>query len=68
MALIKIYLISLDENDYYETNEAGELLFFEGSEQIAEYANANDIDFERITVYPMEVDDMDTAFIKEVEF
>lgn len=68
MAKIKVYLISLDDNTYYETNDDDEVLFFEDDKQLADYAVKNDIDFERISVHPIEVDDMDPSFIKEVEF
>lgn len=64
------YGISLDNNEYYEENVAKEILLFDDYMQIAEYAKANDINFERITVHPVEVEELPDNWdnIPEVEF
>lgn len=66
----KAYAISLDDNDYYEVNLEDELLLFDNYEQIAEYAKANDINFERISVREFEVEELpfDLSNVPEIEF
>ena len=65
------YAIVLDDNNDAEYNVDDELLLFDNYEQIAEYANTNDINYERITVIPVDVydeADLDFPDIPEVEF
>lgn len=65
------YAIILDDNNNAEYNVDDELLLFDNYEQIAEYANTNDINYERISVVPVEVydeTDLDFSDIPEVEF
>lgn len=64
------YMISLEEKTDFEYNLEGEVLIFDNYDQIAEYANVNDINFETINVYPVEVEDIpfDLSNVDEVEF
>lgn len=70
MKIKKAYAISLDDNDYYEQNLDDELLLFDNYDQIAEYATANNINFESITVHEFNVEELtfDLSDIDEVEF
>lgn len=70
MKIKKAYAISLDDNDYYEQNLEDELLLFDNYDQIAEYAGANDINFDSITVHEFDVEELpfDLLDVDEVEF
>lgn len=50
------YLIVLDDNQDYECNLEDELLIFDNLEQIAEYCNVNDINYDRVSVVEIEVE------------
>lgn len=50
------YLIVLDDNQDYEYNLEDELLIFDNLEQIAEYCNANNINYDRVSVTEIEVE------------
>ena len=64
------YMISLEGKTDFEYNLEGEVLIFDNYDQIAEYAKVNDINFETINVYPVEVEDIpfDLSDVDEVEF
>ena len=64
------YIISLEGKTDFEYNLEGEILVFDNYDQIAEYANVNDIDFATVNVYPVEVEDipLDLSDADEVEF
>ena len=67
----KAYVILLDDNGVPEYNLEEELLVFDNYDQIAEYAKANDINLERISVTTIDVeefDDTDFSNVPEVEF
>lgn len=70
MKIKKAYAISLDDNDYYEQNLEDELLLFDNYDQIAEYAVANDINLDSITVHEFDVEELpfDLSDVDEVEF
>lgn len=50
------YLIALDDKQDYEYNLEDELLIFDNLEQIAEYCNVNDINYDRVSVVKIEVE------------
>lgn len=50
------YLIALDDKQDYEYNLEDELLIFDNLEQIAEYCNVNDINYDRVSVVGIEVE------------
>ena len=50
------YLIALDNKQDYEYNLEDELLIFDNLEQIAEYCNVNDINYDRVSVVEIEVE------------
>lgn len=50
------YLIALDDKQDYEYNLEDELLIFDNLEQIAEYCNVNDINYDRVSVVEIEVE------------
>lgn len=64
------YIISLEGKTDFEYNLEGETLVFDNYDQIAEYANVNDIDYATVNVYPVEVEDIpfDLSDADEVEF
>lgn len=64
------YIISLEGKTDFEYNLEGETLVFDNYDQIAEYANVNNINFATVNVYPVEVEDVsfDLSDADEVEF
>ena len=67
----KAYIILLDDNELPEYNLEEELLVFDNYEQIAEYAKTNDINFERISVLTIDVEEFENTDLSdapEVEF
>jgi len=64
------YIISLEGKTDFEYNLEGETLVFDNYDQIAEYANVNNINFATVNVYPVEVEDVsfDLSDTDEVEF